>query len=162
VLQPESVLWDTRHLIEGSKGVRRSAMESYEKGDFGGWELVLKDDRAFVGTCGIDVGYAPEHARAELGYVLSREHWGNGLIPEAVRAGHPLQPWAHGDQPRRGRCTAENIASARVHEYKTAQTLVPRPAFRRSTRAASNYHTPMDRQRRTMKRVMGSFSILLT
>ncbi|HZC83577.1 MAG TPA: GNAT family N-acetyltransferase, partial [Rubrobacter sp.] len=31
-------------------------------------------------------GYAPEHARAEIGYVLSREHWGKGLMPEAVRA----------------------------------------------------------------------------
>jgi RimJ/RimL family protein N-acetyltransferase len=46
----------------------------------------FKDDGVFVGTCGIDVGYAPEHARAELGYVLSCEHWGRGLMSEAGRA----------------------------------------------------------------------------
>ena len=46
----------------------------------------FKDDGPFVGTCGIDVGYAPEHARAKLGYVLSCEHCGRDLMPEAGRA----------------------------------------------------------------------------
>jgi ribosomal-protein-alanine N-acetyltransferase len=78
------VLWDTHRSIEDSKSFLRSAVEGYERGDFGGWGIVLKDEGAFVGTCGVDAGYSPEHARAELGYVLSREHWGKGLMPEAV------------------------------------------------------------------------------
>ena len=34
------------------------------------------------------------------------------------------------------RCIAENTASARVHEYKTARAPVPRPADRRRARGA--------------------------
>jgi len=30
--------------------------------------------------------YLPEHARAELGYVLGRRHWGQGLMREALQA----------------------------------------------------------------------------
>ncbi len=62
------------------------------------------------------VGYAPEHARAELGYVLSREHWGKGLTPEAVRA---VSRFGFGRMKLNrveARCIAENTASARVME----------------------------------------------
>jgi [ribosomal protein S5]-alanine N-acetyltransferase len=110
------VLWDTHRSIEDSEGFLRSAMEGYERGDFGGWGVVLKDDGAFVGTCGIDVGYAPEHARAELGYVLSREHWGKGLMPEAVRAVIRFGFGRMGLNRVEARCIAENTASARVME----------------------------------------------
>jgi [ribosomal protein S5]-alanine N-acetyltransferase len=84
------VLWETHPLVEDS-----------ERGEFGGWGVVLKGSGAFVGTCGVDVGYAPEHARAELGYVLSREHWGKGLVLEAVRAVIRFG-FAHEPQPRGG------------------------------------------------------------
>ncbi len=80
------VLWETHLSVEDSERFLRLAMEGYARGDFGGWGVVLKDDGAFAGTCGVDVGYAPDHARAELGYVLSRKHWRKGLMPEAVRA----------------------------------------------------------------------------
>jgi ribosomal-protein-alanine N-acetyltransferase len=108
------VLWDTHPSIEDREGFLRSAMEGYERGDFGGWGVVLKDDGAFVGTCGIDVGYAPEHARAELGYVLSREHWGKGLMPEAVRAVIRFGFGRMGLNRVEARCITENTASARV------------------------------------------------
>ncbi len=110
------VLWDTHRSIEDREGFLRSAMEGYERGDFGGWGVVLKDDGAFVGTCGIDVGYAPEHARAELGYVLSREHWGKGLMPEAVRAVIRFGFGRMGLNRVEARCITENTASARVME----------------------------------------------
>jgi ribosomal-protein-alanine N-acetyltransferase len=94
----------------------RRALESYERGDFGGWSLVLKDSGAFAGTCGMDADYAPEHARAELGYVLSREHWGKGLMPKAVRAVIRVGFGRMGLNRVQSRCIAENVASARVIE----------------------------------------------
>ena len=108
------VLWDTHGSIEDSENFLRFANEGYERGDFGGWGLILKASGAFVGTCGLEA--APEHARAELGYVLSREHWGRGLMPEAV--------WRvirycfeRMDLNRvEARCIAENKASSRVME----------------------------------------------
>jgi ribosomal-protein-alanine N-acetyltransferase len=110
------VLFDTHRSIEDSVAFLRFAVEGYERGDFGGWGVVLKDSGAFVGTCGVDYGYAPEHARAELGYVLSREHWGKGLMPEAVRA---VIRFGFGRMELnriQARCIAENTASARVME----------------------------------------------
>ena len=110
------VLWDTHRSIKDSESFLRFATEGYERGDFGGWGIVLKDSGAFVGTCGIDVGYAPEHARAELGYVLSREHWGKSLMPEAARAVIRFGFRRMGLNRVEARCIAENTASARVME----------------------------------------------
>jgi len=74
----------------------------------------LKASGAFVGTCGMEA--APEHARAELGYVLSREHWGRGLMPEAVRR-VIRYCFERMDLNRvEARCIAENTASSRVME----------------------------------------------
>ena len=64
----------------------------------------------------MEAGYAPEHARAELGYVLSRKLWGRGLMPEAVRA---VVRFGFGRMELNrieARCIIENAASARVME----------------------------------------------
>jgi ribosomal-protein-alanine N-acetyltransferase len=110
------VLWETHRSIEDSESFLGFAAEGYRRGDFGGWGVVLKDSGAFVGTCGIDVDYAPEHARAELGYVLSREHWGRGLMPEAARAVIRFGFGRMRLNRLEARCIAENTASARVME----------------------------------------------
>jgi ribosomal-protein-alanine N-acetyltransferase len=110
------VLFETHRSVEDSESFLRLALEGYERGDFGGWGVVLKDSGAFVGTCGMDAGYASEHARAELGYVLSREHWGRGLMPEAVRAVIRFGFGRIGLNRVQARCIAENAASARVME----------------------------------------------
>ncbi len=110
------VLWDTHRSVEDSRAFLRFATEGYERGDFGGWGLVLKASGAFIGTCGMEADYAREHSRAELGYVLAREHWGRGLMPEAVRR---VIRFCFGwmDLNRvEARCIAENTASARVME----------------------------------------------
>jgi ribosomal-protein-alanine N-acetyltransferase len=111
------VLWDIHRSIEDCESFLRSAMEGYERGDFGGWAVVLKDSGAFVGTCGLDAGYAPEHARAKLGYVLSREHWGKGFMSEAVRAVIRFG-FVRIIRLKRiqARCIAKNVASARAME----------------------------------------------
>jgi len=110
------VLFETHQSVEDSEAFLRLAAEGYERGDFGGWGIVLKDSGAFVGTCGVDADYAPEHARAELGYVLSRQHWGKGLMPEAVRAIIRFCFRRMGLNRIEARCIAENVASARVME----------------------------------------------
>ncbi|HJQ98867.1 MAG TPA: GNAT family N-acetyltransferase [Candidatus Polarisedimenticolaceae bacterium] len=49
------------------------------------WGITLKGANAVIGTCTL---YRWDHAhrRAELGYVLRRDHWGRGLATEAVSA----------------------------------------------------------------------------
>ena len=107
-------------LHRGLRGFPPPRGGGLREGDFGGWGIVLKDDGAFIGTCGVDVGYAPEHARAELGYVLSREHWGKGLMPEAARAVIRFGFERMSLNRVEARCIAENTASAWVRSYKNA------------------------------------------
>lgn len=108
------VLWETHGSIEESENFLRFANDGYETGDFGGWGLVLKASGAFVGTCGMEA--VPEHGRAELGYVLAREHWGRGLMPEAVRRVIRYCFEQLNLDRVEARCIAENSASARVME----------------------------------------------
>jgi [ribosomal protein S5]-alanine N-acetyltransferase len=88
------VLFDTHRSLEDSEAFLRFAVGGYERGDFGGWGVVLKDSGVFIGTCGVDVNYAPEHARAVIRFGFGR------LELNRIQA----------------RCVAENTASARVME----------------------------------------------
>ncbi len=50
------------------------------------WGMTLKDgpDRV-IGTCGYHA-WAKTYFRAEIGYELAREYWGQGLMREAIQA----------------------------------------------------------------------------
>jgi RimJ/RimL family protein N-acetyltransferase len=79
------------------------------------WALVDADSDQLIGTCGY-YSWNPDHSIAELGYDLSREHWGKGLMTEAVRA---VVRWGfHEVQINRIQATvmAGNLASMRILE----------------------------------------------
>jgi ribosomal-protein-alanine N-acetyltransferase len=109
------VTWDTHHSIEDSRAFLELTVESYANGGEAGWGIVYKGDLRFVGTCGL-VNWSREHARAELGYVLSGRYWGRGLMTEAVGAMIRFGFWRMGLNRIEARCVAENAASARVME----------------------------------------------
>ncbi|RDI36650.1 GNAT family N-acetyltransferase [Falsibacillus pallidus] len=47
------------------------------------WAIILKEKNEFIGT----IGYhemEPEHFKAEIGYDLHPDHWGKGLMTEAI------------------------------------------------------------------------------
>ena len=54
--------------------------------------VVLRETGRVVGSLGLHVSWANEDpayghlTQKEIGYVLSKEHWGKGLMTEAVRA----------------------------------------------------------------------------
>jgi [ribosomal protein S5]-alanine N-acetyltransferase len=49
------------------------------------WAITLKDDPALIGTIGF-YRLKPEHHRGEVGYLLAPDHWGRGLMSEALNA----------------------------------------------------------------------------
>jgi ribosomal-protein-alanine N-acetyltransferase len=51
--------------------------------DFKWWGIGLKAKGCLIGTCGF-CGWDKQHHHAEIGYDLSPEYWGQGLMPEAV------------------------------------------------------------------------------
>ena len=110
------VSWETHRSLEDSKSFLKFATEGYERGDFGSWGIVMKESGAFVGTCGLDVEYEPDHRRAELGYVISRDYWERGLMTEAVKAVVHFGFEELSLNRIQARYVAENRASARVME----------------------------------------------
>lgn len=109
------VIWETHRSIEDSRAFLDFAAGKYESGGEPDWGIVYKGDHRFIGTCGI-VSWKPYHARAELGYALSRDYWGRGLMAEAVRAMISFGFDRMNLNRIEARCIAENAASARVLE----------------------------------------------
>lgn len=50
-----------------------------------GWGITLTNDNRIIGSVGFHRIF-PEHARAEIGYMLLPSYWGAGLATEAIRA----------------------------------------------------------------------------
>jgi RimJ/RimL family protein N-acetyltransferase len=109
------LIWETHRSIEDSRTFLELESSKRESGGEPEWGIVYKGDHRFIGTCGI-VSWDTDHARAELGYVLSRDYWGRGLMAEAVRAVISFCFQRMNLNRIEARCTAENAASARVME----------------------------------------------
>ena len=107
------VVWETHRSIEDTRTFLDLTLQKYEGGGEPDWGIVYKGDGRLVGTCGF-VNISREHSRAEIGYVLHRDYWGRGLVPEAVGA-MLRYGFERMDLNRiEARCIAENAASARV------------------------------------------------
>jgi ribosomal-protein-alanine N-acetyltransferase len=49
------------------------------------WAITRKGDNRLIGSCG-HWRLVKQHFRSEIGYELAPEHWGQGVMPEAVGA----------------------------------------------------------------------------
>ncbi|MFO1445104.1 GNAT family N-acetyltransferase [Bacillus sp. Bva_UNVM-123] len=49
------------------------------------WGITLKDQDEVIGSCGF-LNMVSQHFRSEIGFELSREHWGKGIAGEALKA----------------------------------------------------------------------------
>ncbi len=56
----------------------------FEKGTGIRWGISLKGQEEIIGSCGF-LNRVAEHYRAELGFELSKEHWGKGIASEAIK-----------------------------------------------------------------------------
>ena len=81
----------------------RRMIESFQARGYGQLGVERKEDGAFLGRCGLLVwdiapwtiaDEADEPVEIEVGYLLGREHWGNGYATEAALA---VRDWALGE-----------------------------------------------------------------
>ena len=63
----------------------RHINDSVDRNEGINWGISLKDDPALIGTIGF-WRLQKEHFRAEIGYLLHPDHWGKGLVSEAIDA----------------------------------------------------------------------------
>lgn len=107
--------WEPYDSIEQVRDRLRYKIETYERGEPTNWGLVLRESGRLIGACGFEPGsWAPEFARASLGYAIGREYWGRGLTAEAVRVAIAFGFERLALNRIEARCIAENTASERV------------------------------------------------
>ncbi len=109
-------------------------IDRWELNGVGPFILERREDRRFVGRCGVLVwdsrtwthtsfAEAGEHAQPEIGWALARSHWGNGYATEAAGA---VREWARAERGFErlvSLIAPDNVASQRV-----AERLGARPA----------------------------------
>jgi ribosomal-protein-alanine N-acetyltransferase len=106
IWQPHTSLEDTRTFVRG-------CIAAWDEGVRFPWVILRASDGQLLGMLDarIDDGF-----KVSVGYVLAREHWGNGYVPEALQAVIDLF-WRRPDVFRIWAiCDVENPASARVLE----------------------------------------------
>jgi [ribosomal protein S5]-alanine N-acetyltransferase len=106
------VTWPPHRSVDDTRGFLRYCVDGWTKHGPFNWAIVLRENRRLVGT----IELRPHDHRVEVGYLLARAYWGQGLMSEAVRV---LVEWVL-DQPDVHRvwavCDVENLASAGVLE----------------------------------------------
>lgn len=73
---PHRSIADTRNIV------RAAARSFYERHGIE-WAVVRKKDGRIIGKCAYH-RWLQQHARAEVGYILARDCWGQGLMSEVL------------------------------------------------------------------------------
>jgi len=79
--------WSTPAMSSQGEAVRlvEEIQARQAQGDFIQWGVVERGSDSVIGTCTL-FQIVHEHRRAEVGFILGRDHWGLGLAREAVSA----------------------------------------------------------------------------
>ena len=74
----KSLFWDHYQRIEDAQDFLKKVAESHP------WYMAICINNVPVGGITLDVGKGRAHCRAELGYVIAKAHWGQGVATAAV------------------------------------------------------------------------------
>jgi len=75
--------WNAHRNILNTEEFLHYVLRKYENNEVAPWGIEDRKSGKLIGSCGF-VSWEPEHSKAELGYVLSKEYWGRGYITESV------------------------------------------------------------------------------
>lgn len=81
----EYLLWSPHENADQTYRYLETLQNSYRRGEFFDWAVVLRDSGKMIGTCGY-TSFDLSNCRAEVGYVLNPSFWGQGIAKEAVMA----------------------------------------------------------------------------
>lgn len=76
--QPAATVGETAKMI-------RADLDLVSRGVAAFWAVTLRDSGVAIGKLTL-MHYSPQNQRAEIGYILHREHWRQGLMSEALTA----------------------------------------------------------------------------
>ncbi|RAM53471.1 MAG: GNAT family N-acetyltransferase [Hapalosiphonaceae cyanobacterium JJU2] len=61
-------------------------MNMYKERGWSLWATIYKADQKLIGRCGLMLQLVDEQQEVEIGYLLAKEYWGQGLATEAAIA----------------------------------------------------------------------------
>ncbi|RPF50606.1 GNAT family N-acetyltransferase [Aquisalibacillus elongatus] len=80
----DQVTWPVHQTIEDTHQFIDIVLDRYQYGKVAPWGIYHKQDKKIIGTADF-VWWNSDHSVAEIGYVLSPEYWGQGIVPEVVK-----------------------------------------------------------------------------
>ena len=112
--------WAThRSINETYEYLNNFVFQMYRSGKGMNLGIVMKKNGKLIGTCSLHT--TSVHRRAELGYVLSRNYWGKGLMTEAAKSAIAFGFHVMHLQRIQAICDVNNVSSARVLEKAEMQ-----------------------------------------
>jgi ribosomal-protein-alanine N-acetyltransferase len=108
-------LWDRHRDVKTTRKFVEMVLKAYKQGRPAPWAIVLRGEDRLIGAIGLR-NWVLEHARAEVGYVVAREHWGKGYASEALQAVLAFGFSRMQVNRIEAKCVPENRASSRVLE----------------------------------------------
>jgi len=106
------LVWPPHRSVDDTRAYLRHTDDGWATGAELTWALTFPGDDRLIGMIAI----RPNGHKADLGYVLARTHWGQGLMAEAGRAVVDVAFRDPGVYRVWAVCDVENHASARVLE----------------------------------------------
>ncbi|WP_088042961.1 GNAT family N-acetyltransferase [Bacillus sp. EAC] len=107
------VTWETHHTIEDSKQFINYVLELYKESKIAPFAIEDKSTGKLIGTADF-VSWNTNHHNGEIGYVLSPDYWGKGIVPEVVNLLLKFGFNQMNMERIQARCFVENNASERV------------------------------------------------
>ncbi len=81
----EYTTWEAHRTVEDSRRFIEETIAAYQRGENTELGMELKADKKVIGTCGM-ISVSAEHCRGELAFAMAKEHWGGGVMAEALKA----------------------------------------------------------------------------
>jgi ribosomal-protein-alanine N-acetyltransferase len=107
------MVWKPNESLEQTEQFMRARVEANVRGQSFAWALTRRGgDDTLIGM----IELRPNDFKADVGYVLSRPHWGKGLMTEALCAVMDFAFSLPGIYRVWATCDVDNIGSARVME----------------------------------------------
>lgn len=78
------VTWEAHKCIEDARGFINWVLERYKKDEGGDWGIELKSTGRIIGSIGF-VELDPANYCGAIGYALSKDYWGKGIMTEALK-----------------------------------------------------------------------------
>lgn len=110
------VTWNANQTINQAEQFLTYVLSNYEQGKQAPWAIEWKETGKMIGTIDFIHLLLDENKQAELGYALSRQFWGKGIVTEAVECVMTFGFEELKLERIQARCMEGNIGSARVME----------------------------------------------